>query len=79
MYKRQAHADELNWVQTIRLKAPIYPVIVYAEDIDESVALHALHSGAHDYVLVSYPVSYTQLDVYKRQHLDRLATPSAKL
>lgn len=48
-----AHADELNWVQTIRLKAPIYPVIVYAEDIDESVALHALHSGAHDYVLVS--------------------------
>ncbi|HBW50673.1 MAG TPA: sensor histidine kinase [Herpetosiphon sp.] len=48
-----AHADELNWLQTIRLKAPICPVIVYAEDTDESIALHALHSGAHDYVLAS--------------------------
>ncbi|WP_110514831.1 hybrid sensor histidine kinase/response regulator [Herpetosiphon llansteffanensis] len=46
-----AQTSELNWIQTIREQAPIYPVIVFAETIDEPIALHALHTGAHDYVL----------------------------
>ncbi len=40
-----AQNRELGCIQTIREQAPIYPLIVYTEAIDEPIALHALHTG----------------------------------
>lgn len=44
--------NELAWMQTIRLKDPCCPIVVYTNVNDEPRALYALHMGAHDYVLM---------------------------
>jgi diguanylate cyclase (GGDEF)-like protein len=44
-------ADELNGLERLRIVAPDIPVVVLTGTDDDLVGLHALHSGAQDYLV----------------------------
>ena len=78
MYKRQGQELLQKW----RAEALTLPIVILSSRTDEAGIVAALENGADDYVTKPFgmkelaarlrvaPVSYTHLDVYKRQRMN---------